>query len=644
MAYNNKKSISKFLIVAFLLFLIPADTFNGAGNEKTGLKLIKEGEKLFRQYKYSESVDKFHEAEKYVKLEKNQSRLYLGISRSYYAMGLMAQVKEAINKLAMLSVKSSFKKSEYPRGYLKIYNKIQAEIEKKRREEQIAKAEEEKKRKDELIVKTEEEPERINQVKKTGEETTELTKKKDKTPEVKVEVKAKKTFAGVIEKSGKKKKKKKSLLLPIVLGAAALGAVAMLLGKKSDGSSNIVGSLVNIVTEPMGASVYIDDNYQSGNTNLEVNISPGSHVIRVVLEGWGEARTTYNFDHTKDYRMSVPIPGYKMVETGSLEIDSSVYYGDWDAGLNDGISTVSTQNGKYRLRRYEGEQHTLVLDKNLETQNGPVNKYIVVRYIESDDQLYVYNQNDRYLYIYDWDGNLISSHSGVTTSSVHTFDSSDDGNIYFITYDRSAVGSWTKDFSYNLGIVSGSKDNFYGLACSPIDNERFYIATNYNTNSIRATNTKGEGILWWDLENSDGYRVGGEIAAGRIGDGVAEKVFVEASVSNFSTSVLEVHGLWDEGGKLHQTYLTSTSTYPRISRIAADQDGTVYMETTKNHIIRLEPTGDPESNGEWTITETSNSNYSGYGYSGAARTGTTRINSPVNVRERRNKNRKRVKK
>ncbi len=191
--------MSKFLIVAFLFFLFPSDNYISAGNEKNGLKKIKEAEKLFIKYKYRNAINKYIEAEKVVKSGKNLSRLYIGLSKSYYALGLEAKSREVIRKIADLTIQIKVDESKLPRGYLKIYKEILAQIKKEKEESKIVKTEEKiKELKPEIIAKEIEKPEKQ-----------------------------------VIERPGKKKKKKKKFPAIIVVAcAAALVSAILLLGKK----------------------------------------------------------------------------------------------------------------------------------------------------------------------------------------------------------------------------------------------------------------------------------------------------------------------------------------------------------------------------------------------------------------------------
>jgi len=601
MIISCRKNISRLLIIAFLFFLIPSDSFSLKGDERTGLKLIKQAEKLFKNYKYQESIDKFREAEKHVKLEKNLSRLYLGISRSYYAMGLMSQVRETINKLAMLSVKSSFKKSKYPRGYLKIYNDIQVEIEKKRQEEQIAKAEEEKNRKDEIIVKTEEDAESLYQVEKTGEETTELTKKdetpivkkKEISPEPKVDVKTKKTFAGVIEKPGKKKKKKKSLILPIVLGAVALGAAAMLLGKKSDGSSTESTVSVHIESTPSGASVYVDGASKGVTTPCDITVSEGSREIRVQIERWGEASHTQNFAKDGSYSLKVKLAGYIYTSEFSYEINPLVPSGKWDLDHGSNLYSIYLLDGNYHLAKYDPngvELFDRVLQYDKETSNS-----FYVFFNNISNVLYLHNYSIDTIHTYDPEGEYSgSNYNNIDMAEDLTENSS---GSFYINQNGRRIQEYNNYQLVRDFLTSSSYSSFEGLKFS-YDFQHIYIvrgAYNIAEKWIRKYDLSGNIVQSWSRDDW--------VSVTNItshGSGDRERLFVQAYSD---TKRIEIY---DGNGELLSKSYGQGQT---MVKIAEDGFGNIFAgsSTDSTLIKKWEPSSETAGNGIWeTVSVISN--------------------------------------
>ncbi|MCK5221103.1 MAG: PEGA domain-containing protein, partial [Candidatus Aminicenantes bacterium] len=336
-----RKEIARFLIIAFIFFLIPSDSFPVKRDERAGIKLINEAENLFRNYKYDESIEKFNKAKKYIKQEINLSRLYLGLSRSYYAMGLMVKVKEEIRLLALLTIKEPFNEDEYPRGFIKVYKGNLADIAKKKREK--------------IIVKTEDEPESLYQVEKQGEETKEITKK---------------TFAGVIEKPGKKKKKKKSLILPITLGAVALGAVVMLMGKKSGDDIGSDTASVHIESYPSDADVYVDGVSKNVRTPCNITVPVEEETeIKLVIDGWGETAKNQRYSKGNSYTLNAQLAPYKYVSEQNITMFPETNPNSWDCDSEGNLYAVS-QSGNVFIDKYDqpvmGYSSTIELDRTFD--------------------------------------------------------------------------------------------------------------------------------------------------------------------------------------------------------------------------------------------------------------------------------------
>ena len=551
-----RKEIARILIIAFVFFLIPSDSFSVKKDEKTGLKLIKQAEKLFKNYKYQDSINKFRDAEKYVKLEKNLSRLYLGISRSYYAIGLMSQVKEAINKLAMLSVKSSFKKSKYPRGYLKIYNDIQAEIERKKREEQI--------------VKTEEESESLYQVEATGEETKEITKK---------------SLAGVIEKPGKKKKKKKSLLLPITLGAVALGAVVMLMGKKSGDDIGSDTASVHIESYPSDADVYVDGVSKNVRTPCNITVPVEEETeIKLVIDGWGETAKNQRYSKGNSYTLNAQLAPYKYVSEQNITMFPETNPNSWDCDSEGNLYAVS-QSGNVFIDKYDqpvmGYSSTIELDRTFDLSKAWF-------FIEQDISRFYFlnykNQRIDSVYIFDFSGNSMDQFFNF--NDAYDLTRGPDGTYYVLVGGnkvsvRDGSMNQTSEFSLNSPFpyksIKASKDN----------NGYLYLGNESNS-SIYKYSVTGEYISHW--QGTGGFSAS-PYYLHCFGWGDREKVFFR-SESGGNKRMEIFNG--DTG-----TYLTKTSDRSYVTRITGDSDGSVFVGTGERKVTRYEATGAPEGDGTW---------------------------------------------
>lgn len=555
MITGSRKNISRLLIFAFLFFLIPSDTFSVKGDEKGGLKLINEAENLFRNYRYSESVKKFNEAKKYIKQEINLSRLYLGLSRSYYAMGLMAKVKAEIRLLALLSIKEPFNEDEFPRGFMKVYKSIHSEIEQNKIEGQI--------------VKTEDKPESLYQVEKTGEETKKVTKKD--------------SIVGVIEKPGKKKKKKKSLLLPIVLGAVALGAAAMLLGKKSDGGGDTASNTasVHIASTPSGASVFVDGASKGVTTPCDIKVSEGSREIRVQIEGWGETTKTKSFSKDNSYTLNAELAPYKYESALSFTIDPVITYYSWDADHSGNIYGVYVQNSNLYLNKYSSEGVELVIAKKIKSGTFNMNNYRV-HYNNNTQQFYVYEAYVRSCYVFDSDGNFLTKPSLDDVSYFSELNNSSD--IYLVKGGR-IVYRYSSSFNFLDNFLKGQNLNYANIKCSD-DGQHIFIG-NKISGKLMKYDVSGSKILDWEIK--DGYSTTFQFLTSN-GSGEIEKVFLRTiKGSEYRIEIYDGKG----------DFLTAASNSNYVGKIAEDNLNNFYVYLSKSKISRYEPSSETEGNGSW---------------------------------------------
>ena len=470
--------IARFLILTFFLFLLPADSFTKTVDEKKGLELIEQGEKLLREYKYRESINSFIEAEKLVKNEKELVRMYLGLSRSYYAMGLMTQVRESINKFASLRVNVSIKESEFPRGYLEIYNDVLKDSEQKQG-----------------------------------------------------------AAARVIEKQGIKKKRKKSIILPLILGAAVLGGLAALLtGKLGSGSTDGNTISVHIESNPSGAGVFVDGASKGVTTPCEIKVSEGTREIKLSIERWGETTTNRDFSKNNSYSLNAELAPYKYESTYDFSISSAVYYGDWDIDSEGNIYGVDHDyvNSCYKLFKYDRSGNE-ILKKALNTP-GNAHGAIAVMFNKVNGNLYVYCQLHKLVYIYDANGDFISKQSGMT-DSVNCYDNDIDGNIYYINEDHNKLGVLNgSTFLIMRELITSSTYSLYGVDCSTL-NRHIYVIEG-NKDEIIKYDENANRIVGWAAHPDGGFTVGREISSGSLNG--MEKVFVE-STDEYGTFRIEVY-------------------------------------------------------------------------------------------------------
>ena len=99
-------NITYLLILTFFFLLFP-DSYLLHGNEKNkGVLLIEEGEALYNNFKYEKALNKYREAFPLIKSKKNLLRIYMDMSKAYYALSDKQRTKEALVKLFKIKKKT----------------------------------------------------------------------------------------------------------------------------------------------------------------------------------------------------------------------------------------------------------------------------------------------------------------------------------------------------------------------------------------------------------------------------------------------------------------------------------------------------------------------------------------------------------
>ena len=119
--YSHKSNITYILIFAFL-FLLFSDSYPLQGEKKSkGIQIVNEGEAFYNNFKYEEALDKYRAAFPLIKSKKNLLRIYMNMSKAYYALSDKQRTKEVLVKLFKIKKKHKINEKDYPRGYLKIF-------------------------------------------------------------------------------------------------------------------------------------------------------------------------------------------------------------------------------------------------------------------------------------------------------------------------------------------------------------------------------------------------------------------------------------------------------------------------------------------------------------------------------------------
>lgn len=122
----KKRSI--FFLLMWIVFVSLWPLFSRA--EKKGLKLIREGEALFKETNYEDAMKKFQEAARdYIYTDTNWLRLYKNKSRVYYVLGKEKESVDYIMKVLEIEINARLRgKGEIAPGYRVLFLRIQRSL------------------------------------------------------------------------------------------------------------------------------------------------------------------------------------------------------------------------------------------------------------------------------------------------------------------------------------------------------------------------------------------------------------------------------------------------------------------------------------------------------------------------------------
>ena len=122
MIKHFRNSNITYILMFSFIFLLFSDSYPLQGNDKNkGIQLVKEGELLYNIFKYEEALNKYREAFLLIKSKRNLLRIYMDMSKAYYALSDKVRTKEVLVKLFKIKKKHKINYKGYPRGYLKIF-------------------------------------------------------------------------------------------------------------------------------------------------------------------------------------------------------------------------------------------------------------------------------------------------------------------------------------------------------------------------------------------------------------------------------------------------------------------------------------------------------------------------------------------
>jgi len=232
MSHPFKRNLSILLIITLWFFLTHQSLPIQTVQEKKGIKLLEEGEKLYQQFKFIEALDKFKEAELLIKSGKHKAGLFLNMSKIYFQLGIMSNTEEMLSEVLRLEPKKKLEKNQFATSFLEMFERLKQELSRKDSE--------------------------------------------------------KKTFS-VIAKEGEKRKKKKFPLLLVTLGAVAVGVIIYLVTRKAKREEKVeTNEYVLTVTRGEGvdgspeSGEYI---YRDGTTvSYNYQLKTGYSVLQVLLD------------------------------------------------------------------------------------------------------------------------------------------------------------------------------------------------------------------------------------------------------------------------------------------------------------------------------------------------------------------------
>ena len=117
----NKSGVAFFVLLMFVSAMISNVFSQSPQSEEKGLKLLEEGELLYKTFKYEEALEKYREAFSLLKSKSNLVRFFLDISQAYYALGDEANTKIMLKKIFELERGKELNPDNYPKGYIKIF-------------------------------------------------------------------------------------------------------------------------------------------------------------------------------------------------------------------------------------------------------------------------------------------------------------------------------------------------------------------------------------------------------------------------------------------------------------------------------------------------------------------------------------------
>ena len=127
MSKDFLKKTAVFVIFMFVFFLLSESFPTDSANQKSDKELLQQGEDLYKNGEYEKALKVFQEAEPYITDTNKRLILYFHMSLTYYALDNSNQAEQSLRNVFGLDPGYSVIEENYPRGFIKIFNKIKAE-------------------------------------------------------------------------------------------------------------------------------------------------------------------------------------------------------------------------------------------------------------------------------------------------------------------------------------------------------------------------------------------------------------------------------------------------------------------------------------------------------------------------------------
>lgn len=124
---SGQKAVAVLTLFLFLAAMIPPAFGQSIQSEEKALKLLAEGESLFKSFEYEGALEKYREAFPGLSSKNSLVRFYLDISLAYYALGDEPNAKAMLGKMFELDDRKEIEKENYPKGFFKIYMDVRIE-------------------------------------------------------------------------------------------------------------------------------------------------------------------------------------------------------------------------------------------------------------------------------------------------------------------------------------------------------------------------------------------------------------------------------------------------------------------------------------------------------------------------------------